>query len=237
MWRAKRAHPAPDGRYTGGVAEVERRRGLWYEVIALALWDPIANLVYGLSRPPSSYYRHFQFWGALSQLFSSLGRAALLLFIVWNSGDSFENFGLRKFRLARDLGLAVVLFAGIYVCFHLPFRLHKGHYESSLDLLTVTDAASGLVLVLSTIAAAFVEELLFRGILLTRLEELLNNVWAGILISAALFAGAHAYQSLLGVVSAFAMGLFYGIVFAKTRSIWPMVIGHTFVNLSVYFKF
>ena len=98
------------------------------------------------------------------------------------------------------------------------------------DLLpTVTTATSNYQLVLmiftTAIVPAFVEEFLFRGVVLTNLLPYGKTV--AVLGSALLFGIMH--QNPAQFLYATAAGLVLGYIYVKTRSIWPSVLLH-FVN-------
>lgn len=80
-------------------------------------------------------------------------------------------------------------------------------------------------------AQPIMEEILCRGIMLKKLKLSFPD-WAAILISAAVFGIAHLPAG--GVVLALGatlMGICFGIVFVKTKSLYAAVIVHAFANL------
>ena len=80
-------------------------------------------------------------------------------------------------------------------------------------------------------AQPVMEEVLCRGIMLNQLKESFPD-WAAILMSAVIFGLAHLMAG--GVVLAFGaalMGACFGLVFVKTKSLYPAVVAHAFANL------
>ncbi|HAE43743.1 MAG TPA: hypothetical protein DCG34_12630 [Clostridiales bacterium] len=77
------------------------------------------------------------------------------------------------------------------------------------------------------------EELLFRGFALRPLENKLGPKWA-ILITSLAFAMVH--LDFIRLIPTFILGLAFGFVSVKTRSIFPSIILHT-VNNSVAILF
>ncbi len=73
----------------------------------------------------------------------------------------------------------------------------------------------------------FVEEVFFRGFLLGGLRNRFGP-WPALLISSGVFALFHILPGLY--VPTFLLGLAFGWVYLKTRSIWPAVFGHTLHN-------
>ena len=81
----------------------------------------------------------------------------------------------------------------------------------------------------AAVIAPLGEEILFRGYLLGRLRQWLTPPVA-IIVSALLFAGAHAFAASTGVivviVGTFVMGCVLGWLRMASQSIWPSVIAH-----------
>lgn len=82
-----------------------------------------------------------------------------------------------------------------------------------------------LNLISTAIVPAFVEELLFRGMIISNLKPYSKN--AAILISAVTFSLMH--QNPMQLLYAFAAGIVFGIVYVETDSIWCCIAIH-FVN-------
>jgi membrane protease YdiL (CAAX protease family) len=88
-----------------------------------------------------------------------------------------------------------------------------------------------LRILVSIAVVGVVEELIFRGFLMTRLAKLLGGRGAGwmaaLIIQAALFGFAHAYQHTYGIVLTAALGLLFGSVYLLFgRSLLPIVVAH-----------
>jgi CAAX protease family protein len=84
------------------------------------------------------------------------------------------------------------------------------------------------------IFTGFPEELIFRGVMQTATRPILGR-WNWIYVSA-IFAVLHiGYQSYIDVLFVFAVGLFYGWIFERTRSIIGISIGHGLANVVLFF--
>lgn len=79
------------------------------------------------------------------------------------------------------------------------------------------------------ILAPFLEEMLFRGIILRSFIKQYSTRNA-ILLSSLLFGAAH--LNLYQFVGATCMGLVLGWIYVRTHSIWPCIILHAFYNIS-----
>ncbi|PWT78537.1 MAG: hypothetical protein C5B58_15110 [Acidobacteria bacterium] len=102
---------------------------------------------------------------------------------------------------------------------------------------------------LNGFAAGALEELVFRGLILSLLlranshDQRPNIVWCGILISALLFSMPHALNILVGhaearVVAQLVWSFLLGVVFACLRivggSVWPVAVLHGAMNAFVH---
>jgi membrane protease YdiL (CAAX protease family) len=95
--------------------------------------------------------------------------------------------------------------------------------------------AQGLLPALATgIFTGFPEELIFRGLMQTALRPILGR-WNWVYVSG-VFAVLHlGYSSYLDVVFVFGVGLFYGWIFERTRSIIGVSVGHGVANIVLFF--
>src|SRR6266550_3649643 len=98
--------------------------------------------------------------------------------------------------------------------------------ETAALLLT-----GGLVIFLAT---GLSEELIFRGILLKRAVEALDERY-GLLYVTAIFASLHLYfLSATDMAFVFAVGLFYGFVVLNTKNLWGVILSHSLGNVILY---
>ncbi len=100
--------------------------------------------------------------------------------------------------------------------------------------------AIGNQIVSTLLQAAFVEEVFYRGMVLTRLIRLVGTGW-GVVLAALLFGAAHAATNLSqdgGILVALAQSIVaqgtFGVVlaalFIRTRNIWAGVVFHALVD-------
>ncbi len=91
--------------------------------------------------------------------------------------------------------------------------------------------SGGLVIFLAT---GLSEELIFRGILLKRAVEALDERY-GLLYVTAIFASLHIFfLSATDLVFVFAVGLSYGLVVLKTKNLWGVILSHSLGNVILY---
>ncbi|WP_025717373.1 CPBP family intramembrane glutamic endopeptidase [Paenibacillus sp. 1-18] len=88
--------------------------------------------------------------------------------------------------------------------------------------------------------AAFSEEVVFRGFVMSKLRD--HRVKGYNFIQAILFMGIHfpigiiSGYSLLNYVTIFLVGYILGFIFKKTSSIWAPTIAHSVYNILIYLR-
>lgn len=178
----------------------------------------------------------------LARRFSfSIARAVLLCVLVlldWRlAGRSLASLGFDipiGFRGRVGLGLDVVLI-GVLAFEQLwrkppPARLESVRRQmEKLPFLPRTRAQFRLY-ALTALIVSPAEELLFRGFLFWVFASL-GGVWAGALVSSAVFGLGHAYQGGKGILRTALVGLVFAIGFVLTHSLWWLMIAHITINL------
>lgn len=97
-----------------------------------------------------------------------------------------------------------------------------------------------MIVVIGWGAAAFGEELLFRGFVLNRLQASFGggsfSLVLAVLVQALLFALGHFYLGWRGVMNAVTVGLVFGTFYTVSGgSLWPLIIAHGLIDtISMY---
>jgi uncharacterized protein len=92
-------------------------------------------------------------------------------------------------------------------------------------LTPVTGFEMLLFLVLS-VSAGICEELVFRGYLQQQFARMGRSVWAGIVLSALVFGGAHGYEGVAGILLIAAYGAMFGVLALLRRGLRTGMIAH-----------
>lgn len=92
-------------------------------------------------------------------------------------------------------------------------------------------------IVIGFVLGGLLEEILFRGFLITRISKFLKMNKSGdiaaLLITSLLFGLCHIYQGWSGAISTGLIGLIFGIIFlAFNKNLWYSILTHGFVNLT-----
>jgi membrane protease YdiL (CAAX protease family) len=185
---------------------------------------------------------------------------ALVVVYVWAVGQPLAAIGLHSRALGRALFIGA---SGVILVLALAFGvqwlvLRAGGDEATLVVQAI-DSMTGLVrpeltfalyLVVGNFVNSFMEEGLFRGIMLTHFRVRLSP-WRANLLQAILFGLWHltwpiwrlihgqadlattASQGLFVVIGASVTGLAYGYLYLKTDSLWASWIAHTINNTTL----
>ena len=150
-----------------------------------------------------------------------------LAIIVMHQRNSFEHIGITSKNLLAYTILSIPL--GLLLGLGEYMTIHSGYL--------IPDLSIGNLLKLTFIMVFFVgltEELIFRSILQTRLEEVLS-IREGLLIAGILFGFMHSgYGTFYEVLYTGFIGIFIGFAFYKTRSLPFVAILHGFINVFLF---
>lgn len=141
----------------------------------------------------------------------------------------FEVRFPRHFALMAIAIVGVTLAAGqINALIMSPFTGESSSTDMLLDMLSPDKGYMAvLVFMMIVIVPAFCEEFLFRGLVLGNLLPYSKGI--AVIGSALLFAAMH--QNFGQFLYTAIAGIFLGILYAESRSIWPSTIVHMLNNL------
>jgi hypothetical protein len=136
---------------------------------------------------------------------------------------ALSELGLGRKSLVPNILLGIPLTVGILLMLLVLLQayLALGIADSEKVAGIVKDAPLFIVL-LAVVVNPFTEEIFFRGFLVPRI---------GVLPAAAVFSLSHfAYGSVAEVVSVFFIGIVFGLVYMRRRSLVPVIVSHIIIN-------
>ena len=169
----------------------------------------------------------------------NLVRLVLILVCVWlaeQSGQPYARFGWSAAQPARDI---VVGFAiGVLVALVLPpltqwaIARFGARVYSPVVVRSILprNRREWLLVPVALIPSVFLEELLFRALLLGGLAIFVSPILLAILWSM-IFGAMHLPQGVLGIVVAALLGLLLSALFLATASLVAPVIAHYVIDL------
>ena len=162
--------------------------------------------------------------------------------ILWLTGRGFRDIGLQRPRSWLRL-LGCGLLAGLVVqlaSLLLINPLIEHLTRTPIDLSQFDPIRGNLQALLTLLAivwavAVFVEEIVFRGYLMTELKRLLGDTRRALLgnlvLAATLFGLAHWYQGISGMLGTGLIGLLLGYLFIRQGfNLWLPIVVHGFLN-------
>jgi membrane protease YdiL (CAAX protease family) len=182
--------------------------------------------------------------GAASVLLD-LAIPSLVLLALAGVSLMIRHQGLGSLGLVRPtrdhLVLGTATFAVLWSVFQLgvtiPAANHLSGRRQDMGVFADVEGNLGLLLVLVLLSwtlAAFVEEVAFRGFLLTRLREAIGPGRAGlivaVLVSSVLFGALHSEQGTVGVVVVALDAAAFCALRLHFGTLWAPVLAHGFNN-------
>ena len=167
---------------------------------------------------------------------------AAVLWIILRSSRGFAFFGFVPFKLIRDVGIGVCLYAlaqalyfggGTLLATALFVVGYEVPTESPFESGAVATPAGYFALpliVLLSLVNACAEQLVMTGYLIPRLRELFRSRWLAVLAVTACFATYHLYQGTWGVVNAASLGLVLSTYAVIARRWWPCFVAHVLAD-------
>lgn len=163
-----------------------------------------------------------------------LSMQGIIFAAVWmvlkRSRDRFQHIGLDR----RDINWSntvagLIFFVGAWsLMIIIRISMARSGYLPEKEFLhllpnTVVEAAFWILL---SAGAAVVEEIAFRGYVITRLKILSRSYWTGAILGSAAFSLGHLYQGMGGVLLTFIYGMLFSGLFIARKSVFPCIIAH-----------
>ncbi len=140
----------------------------------------------------------------------------------------FKTLPLNKVFILIFTGLSLVSLNGLTVV--IISLIFPDAYDAHVESMMGLTSSGGWLMVFSVgIAAPFIEEVMFRGLITKELDRVMSYKWV-IFIQALLFGLYH--MNLVQGIYTFVLAIFMGYTLYWTKSIWAPLIIHIVNNLS-----
>lgn len=139
---------------------------------------------------------------------------------------------LRESGFRHSPGRYVFLGCGIAPVFYTLVTLVLGllpeaWLESYMEASSSLSQTGALMTIATVVVVPIVEEVVFRGLIQTRLNRVFPG-WLAVLSSALLFGVCHG--QIVWMAYAFVLGVVFGFLDLGARSIWPSLAAHVLFN-------
>ena len=148
-------------------------------------------------------------------------------FLLW--ADKKRSFRFYIISIISVLGLAFLAGESQQLLPKLGFKTEPSQVLNGMASYLHTHP---LLLVLTCITAGIVEELLFRGYLIPRLNKLLKNRYLAVVISAFIFGAGHiGYGTWMNMIVPILIGLIFGGYYQKYKNLKVLIFCHFLIDL------
>ncbi|OFX87395.1 MAG: hypothetical protein A2W99_07065 [Bacteroidetes bacterium GWF2_33_16] len=176
------------------------------------------------------WIREIEFWIFLGLIFLISIKIERTKFLLWSEIKRKWYFYL--------LSVISVFAATVVIAVSVPIILKILQIPLKQEVLeSVADyyCSDKLLLIFGCLTAGIVEEFIFRGYLMPRLEILFKHGWVVIVLSAILFGIGHIGNlSLAGVIVPTLIGLIFSFHYYKYRNIISLMIAHFLIDFASF---
>jgi membrane protease YdiL (CAAX protease family) len=170
----------------------------------------------------------------ISRLLLWVYLAIIFIYVIMVERNKFLLWSERRYSLLfyilsiLAIALIIIVLIGILSNIEAYYGLNKSEkLKQLLQLLW----KNKLLLLFTTLSAGIIEELLFRGYLMPRLQLILKHTWLTVTISSLLFALAHySYGNWSQIINPFVIGLIFAIHYQKYRNIKVLILCHFLID-------
>jgi len=199
--------------------------------IVLFLSGSARFLIYG---PESGAQTGFSTTAALSGLLLRTVPSLALIWFVLLKKKKLKDWGIRPG--IKDLISCIITFPCLLIIgFTVTYISSKiGETSLQISLASPSKVSEWIVLGLSCVLAAYLEESFFRFYLIVRRNELgLTAVYA-LVFSVALFSICHIYEGPWGFLNAVLSSTLLCFMFLHYKSLHGISIAHAMYNIAIY---
>ena len=193
-----------------------------YVVISLVKTNFLARAgMTEVSTVNSFFYSRLILWLYLLFVYVYVVKVEKQRFLLWAEKRNSVLFYILSIILIL---LSIIIVIGLLSKIESYYGLsNSDKLKAMLQLLWKYKA----LLLFTTLTAGIMEELLFRGYLMPRLQLFLKNTWLTLIISSLLFGLAHySYGSWSQMINPFIIGLIFAFHYQKYRNIKVLILCH-----------
>ncbi|MDN3654173.1 type II CAAX endopeptidase family protein [Ferruginibacter paludis] len=201
-------------------------RGIVFIFLFLFLIGPLASSLshFGLLTltPATFFISRLIYWLALGLLWLYAAKIEKQPILIWKEKSYTALQYIGSFFL-----IFLILIIGMIIINFLYSLTGLSKTSTALADTVGILRDHFLLAVFTALTAGIVEEVIFRGYIQPRLESILTNLSASIIISSLLFGLLHyKYGTVINVIGPFFIGLIFALYYSKYRNIKMIIICH-----------
>ncbi len=168
---------------------------------------------------------------AVATILRDLALVGLIAFFLWRNREAFASIGWKAKNLFREVEVGLMLFVPtFFIMGWLEMGLKSLGFSTPAtprpSYLVAAGAGDMVLAFILVCVVAVAEETIFRGYLILRFEGIGVKPVASVVLSALIFGMGHGYEGSAGVVSIFAIGLVFAVVYLWRRSLVAPITMH-----------
>ena len=202
----------------------------------MAFIEPLilyAVLFFRISAGPSGESVEFSAAAELVRIFLYNIPSLALIWYLLLKVKSLKEWDIMPGK--RDLmPIALALPALILIGLTISLVSHVDGIPSGSRFLPPQTAVTWVILIISCVSTAYLEESFFRFYLLSKRDAMGLGPHRAILISTMVFASCHIYEGPWGFLNAALSGIVLAYIFLRFRSLHGIAVSHAMYNIAVY---
>lgn len=151
----------------------------------------------------------------------------LAVFFLLRRKNPIAEAGIHRTRIRCVCAAGAVTPFFYAVIIFIMSMLPESWLDSYAQAASALEQTGILMAIATVLVAPVVEEVIFRGLILSRLHRAMPG-WLAVVISALLFGLCHG--QIVWICYAFALGLVFGLMTLRSGSLWPSLLAHIFFN-------
>ena len=170
---------------------------------------------------------------ALSLLLESAFSLLILILILRLRGEPFSGLGLHRPLDQSALGLGLIpflFFVNVVVAVVFKYYFPEHYLEENPLSKTIRSPGQLVLFIFAALIAGAIKEELQRAFILNRFRDYLGGAVVGLVVWSLAFGAGHYVQGYQGIATTTLLGLLFGIVYLKTRSLIGPIVAHGTYN-------
>ena len=178
----------------------------------------------------STWINEINFWIFLGLMFLVALKIEKTDFLLWEeSNKKWYFYVISVISIFAGAVIVGILVPIIFKALQIPIT------QNVLESTTNYYCENKFLLLFGCLTAGVVEEFIYRGYLMPRIEVFLKQKWVVIVLSAIIFGAAHISNlSIIGVVVPTFIGLIFSYHYYRFRNITSLVIAHFLIDFASF---
>jgi len=187
-----------------------------------------AAFFFTLFSPWTAPYINFWLIMSLASVFLSVSALFLQKHIL------NQLFNFKPSHIIIGIASAALLYGIFYLGREVSSLLPFAPHQIGAIYLSRTQAPLPLISVLLLFVIGPAEEIFWRGLVQQRLAARFSPI-VGLIFASPIYALVHIWSfNLMLILAALVAGTFWGLLFLKTRSLWPVIISHSLWDFLIF---